>query len=1309
MQKRQRLPFLKVLLAALLSAGNIALWPTSKAVAAGVVISGQVRNDLNSNGNINESDPGISGVAVALYQDDGTGKPTGGTIGTAITDSSGSYSFTGISPGSYVIVEVNPLNYVSSGDSQGANDDKIVVSVGSFDKSSNIFLDVNTASLDYGDAPDTYGTKLNGATLPTAGGARHARDGKLFLGAGVTGEADGQPSSAATADANDDGVTFSPSLGPNYSTLIQAGISNTVDVVSSGAGYLNAWIDYNENGVFDSGEQVFTNQPVSTGKNTLTLPTPPDTLLHGPTAARFRLSPNSITSPSSLGLVSGGEVEDYQVNVADPVPNGLACSTTGLLNGGFEQPSGVSTYIQTAETNVPGWNTTSSDGLIEIWKSGFNSVPSYAGNQFAEVNATQNAALFQDIATVPGSTLTWRFAHRARVKNTSITIDEIEVKIGAPGATVRYGDFSTDSTGWVIYQGTYVVPAGQYITRLEFNAIKSGSGDSTYGNFIEGVEFSTSTCVTPIFPPAIDLDGNDSSGAQGNNYRNLFAGGNVAVSAADTDVSITDDKTNIASAKIRLTNFPDTTNESLSIDTTAGGTVPTGTITASTYNSSTGQLTLSGTTTLANYAKVIATLKYKNALSTPTSSDRIISVQVADSDGLSSNLAFSTLALTFPPTLDLDGNDSSGAPGSSYKNTFKSGAGAVSAADTDVAITDDKANIKSATITLTNRPNTTAEILSIDPTAGGTIPTGTITASTYNSSTGQLTLSGTTTLTNYQKVLDTLKYNNTASSPDLTARIINVSVVDTDSLSSNTAVTTISMAAPLPPTLDLDGNNSSGAIGNDYKNVFKPGAGAVSAADTDVAITDEGANIKSATITLTNRLDGSAESLSFDAATVSTVTGITPTAYDPATGKLTLNGNATLADYQKIIATLTYNNTKASPNNTTRLISAQLVDADDNLSSNTALSAISIIIPPTLDLDGNDSSGATGNNYINTFKAGAGPVSAADSDVVIAADSANIMSATITLTNPLDGSAEGMSIDVTAGNTVTGITATAYNSATGKLTLSGSTTFSNYQKVIATLKYNNTKTTPDSRPRIIKIVVTDSYSQDSNEAISTIDTHPSSLLLVKRITAINGGTTSINGDDLSKYYQDDSYPYDDNLIETGLAPNVSAGFPTPDTDKWPNTIKKDSSTFLIGGIKGGDAKPNDEVEYTIYFLSTGTTSAQNVTICDRIPAHQTFTPKAYNALTQATGGNLTDRGIAVSYAGNYQGYTNLTDGDTAQYYAPGSTLPGACGAAVNTTGAVVVNLGTGATNALGGTVRNATAPGTPTDSYGFVRFKAKVN
>ncbi len=225
---------------------------------------------------------------------------------------------------------------------------------------------------------------------------------------------------------------------------------------------------------------------------------------------------------------------------------------------------------------------------------------------------------------------------------------------------------------------------------------------------------------------------------------------------------------------------------------------------------------------------------------------------------------------------------------------------------------------------------------------------------------------------------------------------------------------------------------------------------------------------------------------------------------------------------------------------------------------------------------------------------------------------------------------------------------------------------------------------------------------DNNNGLST------NLLLVKRITNINDSSTAQGGINLAVYNQIDAYPYDDNVVETNLTSTPQ--FPMPDTDKWPNTTGKSSSSFLLGAVNGGETKPKDEIEYTIYFLSSGTAPAQRVTLCDRIPTNQTFIPTGYNnSVPQATGGNLTDRGIAVSYAGNYQSYTNLNDGDTAQYFAPQATLPAACGTAANTTGAVVINLGTGATNALGGTIPPAIAPNNPTNSYGFVRFKAKVN
>jgi uncharacterized repeat protein (TIGR01451 family) len=587
---------------------------------------------------------------------------------------------------------------------------------------------------DYGDAPDTY------KTLIASGGPSHTLS-SLYLGAGVTADGDGQPNATATGDSNDDGVTFSPIYGANYSNLIQEGITNNVTVVSSGAGFLNAWIDYNRNGVFDAGELVFSNQPVVAGNNNLTF-TPPANLLHGNTFARFRVSSTSIATPSPIGAITGGEVEDYQVIVATPIPNGAACSATGLLNGSFETPAlAPGTFLKPPKSSVLGWNTTATDQAIEIWSNGFAGVPSYSANQFAEMNANQVASIYQDIATVPGTTLTYQFAHRARRAINNVVVDTATVSTGTPGGSLtQLRTFSTDSTDWVVYQGTYVIPANQYITRFQFNSISGGAGLPTFGNFIDAVQFSVDTCVTPISPPTIDLDGNDST-ATGNDYQNTFTAGGVPVAAVDTDVAITDEKTNITRATIQLTNPLDGVTESLTFDTVLAASL--GITIDSPYDSSTvspgngqpnstlGRLTLKGSATKAQYQQVLATLKYSNTKAAPTMTDRIINVEVIDSDKAISNTAVSTIKMSAGQSLSgtvfEDPNYGGGAgrnlatantsprdgatvelyklDGTYLKNTTTSGGGKY--LFTGIAAGDYKVRVVNSTVT-SSRPNPTS-------------------------------------------------------------------------------------------------------------------------------------------------------------------------------------------------------------------------------------------------------------------------------------------------------------------------------------------------------------------------------------------------------------------------------------------------------------------------------------------------------------------------------------------------------------------------------------------------------------------------
>jgi LPXTG-site transpeptidase (sortase) family protein len=81
-------------------------------------IAGTVWVDTNGNGVMDAGETSrISGVTISLYTDpDGDGDPTsdGTLVSTKITASDGTYSFTGLSPANYVVIETDPAGYIST-------------------------------------------------------------------------------------------------------------------------------------------------------------------------------------------------------------------------------------------------------------------------------------------------------------------------------------------------------------------------------------------------------------------------------------------------------------------------------------------------------------------------------------------------------------------------------------------------------------------------------------------------------------------------------------------------------------------------------------------------------------------------------------------------------------------------------------------------------------------------------------------------------------------------------------------------------------------------------------------------------------------------------------------------------------------------------------------------------------------------------------------------------------------------------------------------------------------------------------------
>ena len=105
---------------------------------------------------------------------------------------------------------------------------------------------------------------------------------------------------------DDDGVQFIGQFNAKTPSV-------SVVVSSTDTGYLDAWIDWNQDNDFDdAGEQILRSQPVNAGNNTFLVGTPLSAL-SGYTTARFRLSATG--GLFTTGLAIGGEVEDHLIEV----------------------------------------------------------------------------------------------------------------------------------------------------------------------------------------------------------------------------------------------------------------------------------------------------------------------------------------------------------------------------------------------------------------------------------------------------------------------------------------------------------------------------------------------------------------------------------------------------------------------------------------------------------------------------------------------------------------------------------------------------------------------------------------------------------------------------------------------------------------------------------------------------------------------------------------------------------------------------------------------------------------------------------
>jgi len=180
-------------------------------------------------------------------------------------------------------------------------------------------------------------------------------------------------------------------------------------------------------------------------------------------------------------------------------------------------------------------------------------------------------------------------------------------------------------------------------------------------------------------------------------------------------------------------------------------------------------------------------------------------------------------------------------------------------------------------------------------------------------------------------------------------------------------------------------------------------------------------------------------------------------------------------------------------------IVVRATDGTNNTDVSVSLNETNINEAPTLDLDLNDST-INGTGHLTSYALGQSGISIGDIDVSITDVDSTIQSAMVTLTNAQTGDL------LFAGSLPSGISASAYDSVTGVITLTGSGSLSDYQSAIEAVIFYNADTGANAIDRDLNIVVTDSHGTSSNTANTVISVASNSLSVSSQAVVEEGNS-----------------------------------------------------------------------------------------------------------------------------------------------------------------------------------------------------------
>ena len=560
------------------------------------------------------------------------------------------------------------------------------------------------------------------------------------------------------------------------------------------------------------------------------------------------------------------------------------------------------------------------------------------------------------------------------------------------------------------------------------------------------------------------------------------------------------------------------------------------------WDASNGILTLSGNASSADYQAALRSVTYANSSDNPDTANRTVTFTINDGTGdVSAAQTIGLTAVNDAPTLT-----PSGTPLAYTEND------PATAVDGGIALADpDATPLNGATIQITGHYVNGQDVL------GFTNQSGII--ASWDASNGILTLSGNASSADYQAALRSVTYANSSDNPDTANRTVTFTI--NDGTGDVSATQTIGITAVNDaPTLTSSGTPLA-YTENDPATVI----------DSGITISDPDATpLSSATVLITGHYVNGQDVLGFT--TPSGVTGITAS-WDASNGILTLSGNASSADYQAALRSVTYANSSDNPDTANRTVTFTINDGTGDVSAAQTIGLTAVNDAPTLTPSG------TPLAYTEND-----PATAVDGGIALAdPDATPLNGATIQITGHyVNGQ------DVLGFTNQSGIIA-SWDASNGILTLSGNASSADYQAALRSVTYANSSDNPDTANRTVTFTINDGTGDVSaTQAIGITAVNDAPTWQRNNLQITQGGTAT-----------PDIQVQDIDTADTGLTFTVT----TVSGGQFINTSVNQSgiTSFSYAAVRAGqiafvqDGSPNAP-SYTLQLSDGTSTVSQAATI-----------------------------------------------------------------------------------------------------------------